>query len=239
MTKQPIIRSDEPLYMQLCQLLEDQITNGTLKQGDQIMTEAELSEYYQVSRITVRKAIEVLVQKGVLVKQRGIGTFVAKTKMLRNMSGILGFSASCRQIGKEPSSKLLVAELRPSTVKDREYLKLGTNSTIICIIRIRMCDSTPVIIEEVHYPQEYAYLLAYDLQGSLYDALAEHGIIPSKGMSTLSIVLAGHEDANQLQIEDEKPLLQMEGVVYDENKEPIHYSRQLINLDKYKMNIVQ
>ncbi|MDD3174648.1 MAG: GntR family transcriptional regulator, partial [Herbinix sp.] len=69
--------SSEPLYKQLVDEIKDQIAKGELKENERIFTELELSEKYDVSRITVRKAVTLLVDEGILVKQHGIGTFVA------------------------------------------------------------------------------------------------------------------------------------------------------------------
>lgn len=68
--------SSVPLYQQLVDEIKSQIDSGILKENDRIMTETELSDAYEVSRITVRKAISVLVDEDYLVKQQGIGTFV-------------------------------------------------------------------------------------------------------------------------------------------------------------------
>ena len=70
--------SSIPLYKQLYQVIEKQIADGVLKAGDQILTEAELSEKYGVSRITVRKALELLVEADILVKRQGVGAFVSE-----------------------------------------------------------------------------------------------------------------------------------------------------------------
>ena len=73
------------LYQQLIEEIQNMIFQGKLMEGDRLMTEAELSETYEVSRITVRKAIEYLVEEGILVKRQGIGTFVAQKRLKRNM----------------------------------------------------------------------------------------------------------------------------------------------------------
>lgn len=67
-----------PLYQQLSEKIKQQITDGKLKAGDKLMTEAEFSQHFEVSRITVRKAIELLADDGFVVRKQGIGTFVAE-----------------------------------------------------------------------------------------------------------------------------------------------------------------
>ena len=97
----PLLKhSAQPLYRQLAAMLKEKIRCGELKPGEQIMTEAELSDFYQVSRSTVRKGIELLVDEGILVKRPGIGTFVSEQKIQRNVSGVLGFTATAIKWGK-------------------------------------------------------------------------------------------------------------------------------------------
>lgn len=91
-----------PLYKQLFEVIEQQISDGELKEGQQLMTEAELSAEYGVSRITVRKALELLVEDGILVKRQGVGAFVAERKMHRRVEGIMGFTQNCAAEGKRP-----------------------------------------------------------------------------------------------------------------------------------------
>ena len=97
--------SSVALYQQLINEIKESIQAGELKPGDRLMTEGEFSKEYDVSRITVRKAIEVLVEEGILIKKQGIGTFVADKKLIRDASIFMGFTESCRQDGKVPSSR--------------------------------------------------------------------------------------------------------------------------------------
>ena len=87
--------SSVALYQQLINEIKESIQSGELKAGDRLMTEGEFSKAYDVSRITVRKAIEVLVEEGILIKKQGIGTFVAEKKLTRDASICMGFTESC------------------------------------------------------------------------------------------------------------------------------------------------
>lgn len=87
--------SSVALYQQLIDEIKNQITSGKLAVGDRLMTEFELSQEYNVSRITVRKAIEVLVEENILIKKQGIGTFVAEKRLTRNLEIFMGFTSNC------------------------------------------------------------------------------------------------------------------------------------------------
>ena len=99
--------SATPLYQQLVDSIKEQIQSGKIKEGDKLMTEQELSEVYNVSRITVRKAMELLSDEGIVVKKQGIGTFVASKKLNRVMENVSSFTESCERAGHKASAELI------------------------------------------------------------------------------------------------------------------------------------
>ncbi|MFT4004651.1 MAG: GntR family transcriptional regulator [Lacrimispora sp.] len=84
-----------PLYLQIAEDIKSKIRNEEIKANTRIPTELELSEMYQVSRITIRKALEILVDDEILVRKQRIGTFVSNKKMSRSLNSFMGFSQSC------------------------------------------------------------------------------------------------------------------------------------------------
>lgn len=144
--------SSVPLYQQLMEVIQNQILNGELKENDRIPTEIELSREYDVSRITVRKAVELLVEEEILVKRQGIGTFVSQKKLCRNINGFMGFTQSCLAEGNTAGAQLVSAELAEATMVDAEELKIQEHEKIIKIVRVRTCDGIPVMLEENHFP---------------------------------------------------------------------------------------
>ena len=88
-----------PLYVQLMDTVEKDIKSGRYKPGDKIMTESEMAKTYGVSLITVRKAIGSLMEKGLVVRKQGKGTFVTKPKFSRNIKRLQSFSEMCEQMG--------------------------------------------------------------------------------------------------------------------------------------------
>lgn len=99
-----------PLYQQLADDIKQQILEGRLKENDKLMTEQEFSQTYDVSRITVRKAIEILADEGYVTKHQGIGTFVAAKKLNRVMNKLLSFTEMCENDGKTASTEMVSLE---------------------------------------------------------------------------------------------------------------------------------
>ena len=117
-----------PLYQQLSDEIKAQIKEGKLKAGDRLMTEAEFSQQYEVSRITVRKAIELLVDEGYVTRRQGIGTFIAEKKLRRVVDSdnlVRSFSEASRLSGQEPSSELISVEWVPPEASVQHHLHVG------------------------------------------------------------------------------------------------------------------
>ncbi len=229
--------SSIPLYQQLMELIKEQITTGKLKENDRLMTEVELSKVYDVSRITVRKAIELLVEEDILEKCQGVGTFVAGKKLNRIVNNFLGFTEICEYDGKKASTELLTAELVDATANMIEKLELTDHEKVIRIVRLRKCDGIPVIIEENFFSTKYAYLLAEDLTGSLYEILRRHESVPTQAIKTLDICYANELEEKYLEVESNKALLLQKDIIYDKDKVPIHLCKSMLNPARYKMTI--
>lgn len=229
--------SSIPLYQQLVDLIKDQIATGKLKENDRLMTEIELSKVYDVSRITVRKAIELLVDEDILVKCQGVGTFVAGKKLNRIYNTFMGFTEMCEYDGKKASTVLLKAELVDATVNDIKKLELRDNEKVIRIVRLRKCDDIPVMIEENIFSTKFAYLLAEDLTASLYEILRKHDTIPTQGVKTIDICYANEEEEKNLAVELNSALLLQKDIVYDKDKVPIHLCKTKLNPARYKMTV--
>ncbi len=229
--------SSVPLYQQLVELIKEQIATGKLKENDRLMTEIELSKVYDVSRITVRKAIEVLVEEDILEKCQGVGTFVAGKKLNRIVNNFLGFTEICEYDGKKASTDLLAAELADATANMINKLELSDNEKVIRIVRLRKCEGIPVILEENFFSTKYAYLLAEDLTGSLYEILRNHQAVPTQAVKTLDICYANELEAKHLEVELNRALILQRDIVYDKDKVPIHLCKSALNPAHYKMTI--
>ncbi len=225
------------LYQQLADGIKKDIAEGKLKEGERIMTETELSRTYDISRITVRKAIEILVEDGVLIKKQGIGTFVASKRLTRNMGVFTGFTQNCETDGKKPGTRLLSASLEDPSGNDEKHLGIREGEKVIVIRRLRFIDDVPVLIEENHFSTSYAFLLSMDLEKSLYSLLREQGIFPYGGKRTVNIGKASREEASLLGIKGGSDLLVMKDICITQDGKIIHTCKSLIVPDRYQVVI--
>lgn len=227
-----------PLYLQIAQDLKGKIDRNEIKANSRIPTEAELSKSYGVSRITIRKALEILVDEEILVRRQRIGTFVSNKKMSRSLNHFMGFTKSCELSGKKAGTKFLSAELVKAMPSDIRKLGLEEDDKVIHIRRLRYCDDVPVILEENHFPKEYAYLLAEDLNSSLNMLLSQHGVELVGGSKTIGVCYATREEARLLNIKENDALILSKDIAYDANGQAVYCGKEVINAERYQYRIL-
>ncbi|MFR5600996.1 MAG: GntR family transcriptional regulator [Lachnospiraceae bacterium] len=227
-----------PLYLQIADDIKAKIRREEWKANTRIPTELELSDTYKVSRITIRKALELLVDEEILVRKQRIGTFVSDKKMFRSLNSFMGFSQSCELNGNKAGTRFLSAELVKAMPSDIKKLKLNEDDKVIRIRRLRYCNDMPVILEENHFPKKYAYLLAEDLNGSLHQILTDHGITLNGGSKVIGVCYATREEAKHLQIKENDALILSKDVAYDLEGEPVYSGKEIINADRYEYTIL-
>ncbi len=174
MIEQPDSKSAKPLYKQLEAALKEAIARGEYKPGQQIPTENELSVRWQVSRVTVRKALDALTRENLLTRVSGKGTFVSGEKFQRSMTGIMSFSELCQSQGRRPGSRTIKSVFESVDDETKALLNMNDGEKAVVIERIRYADDVAVSLETVHLPPRFAFLLDEDLNNhSLYECLRE------------------------------------------------------------------
>ncbi|MFE9642736.1 GntR family transcriptional regulator [Streptomyces sp. NPDC006365] len=172
-----------------------------LKPGDQIESDAELCDLFQVSRMTVRQATQRLVAEGAIYRISGVGTFVGEPQVHRQMGKLRSFTEEMALRGMTVSSTVLASELRVGSQEETTALRLAPQSNIVHVRRLRLADEQPMAIENVVLPPSCAWLLREDLaHGSLHQALTEQGFAPSRATGTQIAAIATEDDAALLEL---------------------------------------
>lgn len=226
-----------PLYKQLQDQILDWINNGTLKPGDKLPTELELSKTNNISRVTVRAALDSLTAEGYLVRIPGKGTFISKDKIRKNVTETIGFSETCRIQNKIPGAKVLKCIIEDATDSDVQHLALQPGEKIINIERIRYADSIPIAIEYSRFPSSFSFLLNEDLNdSSMYEILKnKYGISFGISRKYIDMEFAPFDVATYLNISEGYPLLCIKSTVCSPTGEKIHRSKQLILADQFQL----
>ena len=230
-----------PLYVQLMEEIERNIKNGTYKPGDKIMTEAEMVKEYGVSLITVRKAVGSLMEKGLVIRKQGKGTFVTKPKFSRNMKKLQSFTEMCEQMGVVPGARMLENRLLEADPKTAARLGIEPGSNVVYISRLRYADQEPVQIERSFFPLKYAFLLdaRFD-DNSLFDFLREKaGACVASSEKVIELCRATAEEAELLDVKKGDYLLFVRSTAYDSAGEPLYAGIQIINGDRFSLYVYE
>lgn len=200
MIEQPDSKSAKPLYKQLEAALKEAIARGEYKPGQQIPTENELSARWQVSRVTVRKALDALTRENLLTRVSGKGTFVSGEKFQRSMTGIMSFSELCQSQGRRPGSRTIKSVFESVDDETKALLNMNDGEKAVVIERIRYADDVAVSLETVHLPPRFAFLLDEDLNNhSLYECLREkYHLWFTHSRKMIELVYASFEVAHYL-----------------------------------------
>ncbi len=229
--------SSSPLYHQLMQRLSEDIEKGKYPVGARIPPEHELEAVYQVSRVTVRRALAELTSEGLLEKKQGKGTFVSTPRISQDLKNIHSFHDACKQNGFRPGTRVIHVKETDAEKQDVEELGLREGARIIETLRVRTADGVPVVLEKNHFSMAYSYLENENLAGSLYLILRDYGIEPKQAVHDVSMTFGTESQAKLLAIDAGAPLMRLHEIVYDQKGRPLHSSIQLIRGDRFVFRI--
>ncbi len=197
-----------PLYLQLQRVLRDAIHNRRLHQDDAIPPERDLAEDFDVSRITVRKAIDGLVSEGLLTRRRGAGTFVA-SRVEKSFSKLSSFSEDMMSRGRKPHSEWVSKTSGAVTPEESLSLGLSPGATVYRFQRIRYADGQTMALEYSTIPG-YCLPSTESVTTSLYAALERTGHRPMRALQRLRAVAFTPEQAERLGVKAGDPGLFIE-----------------------------
>lgn len=229
----------EPLYLQLKNSLTEAIRSGRYAPGEPVPTEPQLCEQYNVSRITVRRAIAELQAEGLLEKRHGKGTFVSFRRMETSLVDLAGFSETYSLKGFKISKVLLgVSE----GIADSELalkLAIAKGAPIVTVKRLIMAKEAPMTIEISDFPAELFPGLADEIVGasSIYRLLkTRYGREIRHARRVINVRLAGAEERDRLHCRSGEPLFEVEKTVFDEAGTPLQ--RSLLLTPSNRVNFV-
>lgn len=229
--------SSSPLYHQLKQRIAADIERGTYPVGSRIPPEHELEKLYEVSRVTVRRALAELTTEGLLERKQGKGTFVSVPQGRMHLKSLHSFHDSCTFNKVKPSTDVIHVKEMTASTRDAEELNLAVGSRVLEMLRVRRADGIPVVLEKNRFSMAYAYLQDQDLSGSLYSLLREYGVEPKLAVHDVSLHYADAAEAELLEIKEGSPLVCLHEVIFDQRGRPLHNSIQLIRGDQFVFRI--
>jgi GntR family transcriptional regulator len=225
---------DGPLYLRLRRLLEELIASGQLKQGEALPAERDLAEYADISRVTVRKAVDDLVKSGLLSRRRGSGTFVAMpvSRVEQTLTRLTSFTEDMERRGIATRAEWLRKGLFIPSPEEMMMLGLGNGYRVARLERLRFGDDLPLAIERASISEEFLpepELLA----GSLYRELDKMSARPIRAMQRISATNLREADAALLGVAVGSAGLAIERVGYLQSGRVVELTRSLYRGDAY------
>src|SRR3712207_4518742 len=192
--------SPVPLYHQAARALEEAIEDGRLPRGSKLESELDLAERLGISRPTMRAAIKQLVDKGLLMRRRGIGTTVAP-RPVRRAVALTSLYDDLKESGREPTTRVLNFEETPCPPEIAEHLGLGPTAPVLRFDRLRLADSDPIALMHNFVPVGLLKIESEDLErNGLYDLFRRNGIAPHVATQRVGARKAGAEEAELLEV---------------------------------------
>jgi GntR family transcriptional regulator len=224
-----------PLYYQLETILRKKITSGDYSPKIPLPSEDALAEEYEVSRITVRQALSSLEQDGLVIRQRGKGTFVSEKADTLELPRFTGSIEDLILMGKRTKTQVIESSWidPPDIIRKRLQLK---DDKVLRIEKVRYIEGDPFSHVFNYLPPELGNNLPMDLIKSkpmLMILEDELGVRATAAEQTVEATIADAEDASLLDIRVGDPLLKAERTVYDVKGQPVEYVSVVYRADKY------
>jgi GntR family transcriptional regulator len=216
------------LYSQVESVLAAEITDGSLKAGDQLPTEDSLLARFEVSRITVRRAIQNLVSRGLVEILRGRGTFVAAPKITQELTELSGFVEDMQALGRKPTAHLIGKDIVIANETVADQLALTKGERVVRIHRVRLADDIPMSFDETYLPLEIGKkIITNNLKTEPIFALLEqkYNIPLFEAEYKLEAVAATVDVSAALRVPQGSPIFLIERTSYSTGGRPVDYER--------------
>jgi len=214
------------------------IDAGQLTPDQQLPNEGKIAEDFRISKITVRQAMQELVDLGYVRRERGRGTFVSKPKLDMGPRELTSFSEEMRRHRLAASSRVIEKFTTNAGGRMAEALDLHAGEPVLVLKRLRMADAQPMGIQTAHIPLELAPGLAEaDLENlSLYELLRNrYGLQPAKARETYFAVPAEPMPAVLLGVSPGSPVFAVERVTFLASGKPFEFVRSVMRGDRYSI----
>jgi len=234
-------KNEKPLYLQLVEAVKQRISNNIWSLGMMIPSENELSRDFNVSVGTVKKALGILVQEGVLFRRQGKGTFVASPDFSKSFSRFFRYGLVEGDSAETPASKILEMTVIKPNSKTAEVLHLYETDDVIRIKRIRTLQKIPFAVEELYLPYErFKGIEDISIENKLlYPIYSEKFATPIIWADEyLQPDIANLETAELLGIEQNAPVMCVERIAHTYEDAPVEWRRSMGRGDSFRYHIV-
>lgn len=225
------LTSKQPLYLQVKQTFRHAIESSLYQANEAIPPERQIAEELNVSRITVRKAIDGLIKEGMLFSRQGSGTYV-RSRIEKNFAKISSFSEDMRSRGRVPSSSWIARTQGLVSPDEALALNLSPGTPVYRFHRLRYADGVPLLIEYATIVAEYLPSLDV-VDNSLYEALSTHGNRPVRALQRLRALLLDEKKAQLLKLNAGEAALLVERIGFLRDGRAVEFCQSYFRGDTY------
>jgi GntR family transcriptional regulator len=225
-------KSNSPIYMQLANGLRQQIIEGKISSGEALPSERDLCEIMGASRVTVRKAIELLITEGLLSRRHGSGTYVTPRIQVPG-SFLTSFSQDAKARGETTDTIWMMKIIAIASEEEERLLELSGGAEVARLSRVRMAGGEPLAIENAVVPAEMLPDIG-KLGNSLYQALDKRGNCPVTGLQKIRAAMADSGEASLLSIPEKTEVLHIERLTRRADGRPVELTRSTYRGDRYE-----
>ena len=224
-----------PRHTQISQWLRQQIEEGTFRVDEKLPSENQLCQKFDVSRVTVRKALQTLENEQLIYRSQGLGSFVSDRRSRQSFIQLTDFVEDMRRAGMEASSSVTRLEPVSVTEKIASVLKVDPQSKVLRLDRLRMGDGQPIAFDFTWLPMFYGQLIeSYDLEEeTIYGILEREYDIPvEKGYYRIEAENADDYLSQHLDITKGTALLLIDRLSLTIGEKPIYYQKRYYRSDR-------
>jgi GntR family transcriptional regulator len=228
--------SATPLYRQIADRLYAEIANGVLAPGAPIGSETELQERFKVSRVTLRQAVGLLVEQGLVVRRQGKGTFVEATPLEFPLDTLQGTTQLATTLGRSTNSRVVRVRSLKGSAELRRVLGMQGDGKLTQVTRLDQAGTDPLALATIHLPDWIGSRLSrQDFAEPLYPLLEDRlGVVATEAHQTIHADRAEGAVAELLQVAEGDPVLTVTRLTRDARNEPIEHS-----VIHFKANVMQ
>src|SRR6202453_32677 len=227
-----------PLYFQIAENLTQAITDGTMKPGDRLDNELDLTERLGVSRPTVRQAVQRLVDQGLVVRRRGLGTVVVAPRILRSVA-LTSLYDDLKATGRQPVTQVLGVTQLEADDELAAALLVPVGAAVLSVERLRLADATPLALMQNYLPAGLPRsdaLVALAKTG-LYELLRSEGVHLQAGEQTIGARKATAHEAKLLDAPRGATVLTMARTTFNQAGQPVEYGSHAYLADRYSFRM--
>ena len=239
-----MLKSGRPRHVQISDWIRERIQEGAYRADEQLPSESQLGERFEVSRVTVRRALQTLESEGLIYRRQGLGSFVRETRVSQRLVRLTDFAEDMEAAGIEPRSVVIQFDPEPASPGVAGALGLETGEKVFRLDRVRLGDGEPFAFDRTWMAPFYAQLLYdHDLErDTIYRLLeSEYDISVRRGRFRIEAVNADEATSRHLGVPTGRALLRIDRISFTEPDRAVYFQRRYYRCDRvaYELELLR